>query len=364
MNAALLGQDHAVRAMVRALRRGRLHHAWILHGPLGVGKFTASMRLARLLLDPATTGDHIERFEPPRDTEVARLIDAGTHPDLHVIRKELAAESEMRELRERKQTNLPLDLLRERMLGGGAASANTPPVFRTPLLGHGKVFIIDEAELLEVEAQNAMLKTLEEPPERTWIILCTQQEDRLLPTIRSRCQRIAFGTLPPDAMARWWSQSNLAPSASERAWVDGFACGSPGMAKLAVDAGLPAAWESLRPGVEALAKGGYSATLAEAMAEFVDDHAKSIVKANEQASKEAANRAGARALLAMLGAFAQSRLREAVKDQNPDRAERWLEAIDRLHGVDAELRANLNMKHVLAHLVSEWSRRLHPAGAR
>jgi len=363
--SVILGQVPAVQSICRAMQRGRMHHAWIFHGPVGVGKFTTALRLARILLDPEATADHAARFEPPLRTEVARLIDAGTHPDLHVIRKELAAASSLRELRDRKQINIPLDLLRERMLGGlDGGGSNAPPVFRTPFLGHGKVFIIDEAELLEVEAQNAMLKTLEEPPERTWILLCSQQEDRLLPTIRSRCQRVSFGPLPASAMAQWWLGSGRRVDAEDRSWIDAFAAGSPGMAALAVDAGLHGAWMSLRPALDALERGSFDATLADRMAEFIDGHAKQIVKENEQASKEAANRAGARLLLAMLGAHVRERLQTATAAAQWNAAERWIEIAARLQRVDDELRANLNLKHVMAHLVAQWAAIIAPAPAR
>jgi len=110
----ILGQQRALAALGKALTSGHLHHAWILHGPMGVGKFRAAEAMARILLDPQSTAEQRARLEPPRGTPVARMIDAGTHPDFHVIRKELAALSESRELRDRKQMNIPLDLLRAR----------------------------------------------------------------------------------------------------------------------------------------------------------------------------------------------------------------------------------------------------------
>src|SRR5204863_4320065 len=110
------------------------------------------------------------------NSRVQHLIDARTHPDFHIIHKELAAYSDNRELREKKQINIPIDLLRERLLGGTSGSSHhEAPAYRTAALGHGKVFIIDEAELLDPTAQNAMLKTLEEPPAQTWIFLITSQ---------------------------------------------------------------------------------------------------------------------------------------------------------------------------------------------
>src|SRR5690606_4650358 len=119
---------------------------------------------------------------------------AWPHPDLHVVTKELARYSEDRSTRERKLTQIPVDVLRTELI---------EPVYRAAQMGHGKVFIVDEAELLNDAGQNAMLKTLEEPPAGTTIILVTSIQDRLLPTIRSRCQRVAFVPLPDSVVSRW-----------------------------------------------------------------------------------------------------------------------------------------------------------------
>jgi len=353
LSAPIEGQPAAVRALVRALTRGRVHHAWILHGPFGTGKFTVAMRLARLLLDPGATPEQRRTFTPPTTGEVAALIDAGTHPDLHVVRKELAASSRVRELRERKQTNIPLELVREHMLGGGEAGASsTPPVYRTPLLGHGKVFIVDEAELLDAESQNAMLKTLEEPPERTWILLCTEHEERLIPTVRSRCQRLPFGPLSADAMSRWWSRSGLTADANAKAWIERFACGSPGLATIAVRENLHEVWRSIEPALESTEKGRFDPTLGERLASFVDEYAKRVVKDDEHASKEAANRAGMRLLGAMLGSRVRTMLAETADRRSA--AERWLETARAIHDVDDGQRANINLKHLLGNLVAQW----------
>ena len=199
----LLGQRAAVRAFGAALARDRVHHAWILHGPMGVGKMLAARLFAGLVLDPDTRPEHRAAFAPPRGTDEARLLDAGTHPDFLVIRKELARHSANRELRERKQLNIPLDLLRETLLGGtdGEGRHHDAAAFRTSTRGQGKVFVIDEAELLEAEAQNALLKTLEEPPGGALLILVAADVDALLPTIRSRCQEFTLRPLPHLALA-------------------------------------------------------------------------------------------------------------------------------------------------------------------
>ena len=360
----ILGQGRAVTALGRALSSGHLHHAWILHGPAGVGKFRAAEAMARILLDPQATAEQRARLEPPRATAVAKLVDAGTHPDLHVIRKELASLSDNRELRERKQMSIPLDLLRERMIGGitGDGHHHESAVFRTAGMGNGKVFIVDEAELLQAEAQNAMLKTLEEPPARTVIVLVTQQEEQLLPTIRSRCQRVSFGPLDADAMRAWWERGGPEVAPADRAFVDAFAAGSPGMAVLAAQHGI-AAWDrELGPHFAAVESGRFPPGLAERLAEIADGFAKSIVDEDENASKDAANRLAVRLLAQLAGMRVRRGLAAAGED--PAELARWLGASEALGEFERMVRSNANLKLAFANLVAQWAERTAPrAGA-
>ncbi|MFZ4465884.1 MAG: hypothetical protein ACOYO7_02355 [Phycisphaerales bacterium] len=352
----ILGQRLAVAALAKAIGSGRLHHAWILHGPAGVGKFRVAEALARIHLDPLAGDAHRAALEPPAGTPTQRLIDAGTHPDFHVVRKELAALSESRELRERKQTNIPLDLLRERMLGGvaGDGSHHESLVFRTAVHGHGKAFIVDEAELLDADAQNAMLKTLEEPPPGTLIVLVTQHEDRLLPTIRSRCQRVAFGPLDRDAMDAWWRRSGLDVPPADRAFIEAFSEGSPGMATMALRHGL-AAWNAeLGPHLDEVESGGYPPALAERMAELAEEFAKGVVEEDDRASKEAANRLAVRLICQVLGMRIRGRL--AASDDARELS-RWIGASEALREFESQVRSNVNLKHAFANLVAQWAER-------
>ncbi len=316
---------------------------------------------AQLLLDPQTGPQDRAAFCAPVDTRVAQLMSAGTHPDYHVIRKELASLSESRELRERKQLNIPLDLLRERMLGGvdGEGRHHESAVFRTAALNHGKVFIVDEAELLDADAQNAMLKTLEEPPPGTVVVLVTSREDRLLPTIRSRCQRVSFGPLSAESMRAWWQTSGLEVDPADRPMIDAFADGAPGMALRAVAFGLPAWHAEISPQFDALEAGGFPAGLGERLAELVDELAKSVVENDENASKDAANRLGTRLLVRLLGL----RVATALRDAGEDAAllERAVAAQELLAQFEQHVRSNVNLKHALGNLVAQWSERCRGA---
>jgi DNA polymerase-3 subunit delta' len=205
----ILGQTQAIGALRAGLRSGRFHHAWIFSGPKGVGKFSTAMELAAVLLDAGASAE----VEPDDDGETVRRMQAGTHPDLHVIRKELALFSDDDKVRAAKQLNIPVAVLRQFVIGGQVGSKfHEGPAWETPGLGRAKVFIIDEAELLahgRNEAQNTLLKTLEEPPSRTYIFLITSRPERLLPTIHSRCQHVHFTALNADAMDTWFKQSGL-----------------------------------------------------------------------------------------------------------------------------------------------------------
>ncbi|MFM7053034.1 MAG: ATP-binding protein [Planctomycetota bacterium] len=350
----LFGQDAAVATLSHAVRSGHMHHAWILHGAVGVGKFTAAMECARLLLDPEATPAHIDAFKAPRDTRTAELVDASSHPDLHLISKERAEESSIRELRDRKQTNIPLDLLRELMIGGAVGDGRSfdSPVWRGAYFGHNKVFIVDEAELLDPYGQNALLKTLEEPPAGTYIFLVTTLEERLLPTIRSRCQRVAFRTLDPRAMDACFDR--LAIPTEERGWLSRFADGAPGTAELAHRHGLKAWSDELLPRLGTVERGQFDAGLADRLAELVGDFAERVVKDNPKASKEAANRLGVRCLLLSVGAHVRESIgRAAAADDTAALAESVRRA-GLIAALEGEIRANVNLKHALADLVAQW----------
>ena len=350
----LFGQEQATAQLSQAIRSGHMHHAWILHGPQGVGKATAAMECARLLLDPEATEEHVDAFKAPRETRVAELVDVASHPDLHVIRKERADDSSIKELRDRKQTNIPLDLLRELMLGGvvGDGKSFDSPVWRGAYLGHNKVFIIDEAELLDPYGQNALLKTLEEPPAGTYIFLVTTQEERLLPTIRSRCQRVAFRALDAGAMQAWFDRAEV--PAEVRAWLAEFSEGSPGAAELAHKHGLRAWSDELLPRFAAVEDGRFDGGLADRLAELVGDFAERVVKENPKASKEAANRQGTRCALLTLASRSRVQIADAARRGDAQAVAEAAHRVELIVRLESEVRANVNLKHALANLVAQW----------
>jgi len=345
-----------VRVLQQALNSGRVHHAWVFHGPAGVGKHTTAAAFAKVLLchDPQT--DLTGQVAACDGCESCRLFNNpdAAHPDLHPIYKELALYSDHRRIREQKQMTIPLDVLRNRLVG---------PANRCSQLGHNKAFIVDEAELIDQNGQNTLLKTLEEPPAGTYLILVTAHEERLLPTIRSRCQRVAFFELSDDVVARWVDEHHPELEAQRRPWVIAFARGSIGRAELAVEYGLDEWVRQTDPLLERLsARRGGGAELGPMLAKFADDFAAEWVKRHTNASKDAANKAAVRHVLGILGAACRRRIGEladGLDPGDPDAAEQrlrpWLRGTALLRDAEAELVSNVSPALLLDNLAVQWA---------
>jgi len=354
--SSIVGHDRALATIQQSLQSGRVHHAWIFAGPPGIGKFTTAIEMARLLLDPSAgptpSSGSGGRYASDPESETSRLIDAGTHPDLHVVRKELALFSIDPQVRKRKLFNIPVDVLREHVIGGLVAGdrAITGPAYRTAQRGHGKVFIIDEAELLEEESQNLLLKTLEEPPAQTWFILVTSRPRRLLPTIHSRCQTVRFGRLSPAEVEQVIARRNPDLSRADREWLIAYADGSPGSALLAAEFGFAAFAARIIPALARLSRGEFVPEAGPMLAEFTETFADAWVKKNRNASKDAANKDGGRHLIAMIAADVRTRLRAADAAE----FERVVAQIEILRDAERQLAANVNQKQVFEDVAARW----------
>ncbi len=374
----IVGQNRAIEQLQTVLRSGRMHHAYTFCGPAGIGKFTTAAAYARVLLCHGRQSDLAGNTAACGECASCRLLmdtatgdglDTAAHPDCHVIRKELVADSSIANLRRRKQTNIPIDLLRELMIGGETDDKkfHESAAFQSAHLSHGQVFIIDEAELLDPQGQNALLKTLEEPPAQTYIILVTASVDRLLMTIRSRCQPVVFVPLSDAAVADWLDQRPDLPSDADKRWLITFASGSLGRAQLAIDYELGEWAQSILPQLDAMAQGRYPDQLGAEMAARIDTFAKAWVDEHENASKEAANKRAAGLMWAVVTQHARSRITELATDcdpHDPAAAETvmtpWLGMIDSANKAQHELNANINPGVVTDHLVSMIYRSFTP----
>jgi DNA polymerase III subunit delta' len=358
----ILGQPRAIHILQATLRSGRIHHAWIFAGPPGVGKFTTALEFARILLDPNASPTLSGEIEADPDSRSSQLIDSQSHPDLHIIRKELALFSSDPQVRTRKLMNIPIDVIREWMIGGKDQSTTQAPVYRTAAMGRAKVFIIDEAELLDQYSQNAILKTLEEPPRQTYIILVTSRPDSLLPTIRSRCQFVPFVPLDAKSMEAWFrGNRESAGDSRQLAWLERFAEGSPGMAAIAAEYGFAAWQDELQPMFADLEQGRFPAAMGETMAKLADEFASRWVKNHDNASKLAANKAGSQYILATLARHVRDMLAHAAaagKDPTP-----WMDVADLIRDAERAIFSNVNQKMTFENLAAQWASRLAAASA-
>jgi len=346
-----------VRALEAAIASGRIHHAWVFSGPMGIGKRTAAEAFAAAILDPTTQADFSGHYAPDENSQTQRLIAQGMHPDLHIITKELATFSRDPKVRDQKQLTIAKDVVEEHLLG---------PIARAPALATsslaGKVFIIDEAELLDrsrfnAPTQNSILKTLEEPPPRSVIILVTASEDALLPTIRSRCQRVVFYPLQEAAMNEWLSGSSIKVTGPEKKWLLEFAQGSPGRALLAHQTGLYGWHEALEPMLAEADRGRFDGALGATMAKLIDEWAKKWVEDGDNRSKEAANQAGARHLFALISERARRSLRVSAEKGDEESLDRRLGAIDAISDTERFVQSNVNLAMAMEDLAAQLSAR-------
>lgn len=344
----ILGQSRAVGLLDDSITSGRVHHAWIFHGPEGVGKFTTALAFAAVLLDPDSAPGLTGAVRPDAASPVQRMLRAGTHPDLHIVRKELASSSRSDRVRGGKQTTLAKEVVEEFLI---------EPAARTRVLPGdslaAKVFIVDEAHLLGNEAQNALLKTIEEPPEGTVVILVTPAEDRLLPTIRSRCQRVAFGTLPEAAMGEWIESSGASLGGIDAEWAFRFAGGSPGVLEAIIHSGLGRWHEAIEPALRSLESGRGVIDLGITLSGLVSDAAAEAVEGDARASKEVANRVAARRMFRLLGESFRAAARRGLEAGRPDMAEWAAECIGAVEEAEAQLNSNVALALVFEQLASE-----------
>ncbi len=176
----LFGHESAERALAEQLSEGRMHHAWLLCGRQGIGKATLAYRFARAALaDPQERAASGRSLEIAEDTSASRQVRALSHPGLLVLRRPYDEKGK------RFAASIPIDEVRR--LRSFLSHRAGKEAWR--------VVIVDEANELNVNAANALLKSLEEPPARAVFLLLSSAPGRLLPTIRSRCRTLGLQPL-------------------------------------------------------------------------------------------------------------------------------------------------------------------------
>lgn len=235
---SLLGHEKAQSVFRQSFDRGTLHHAWILAGPKGLGKAGFAKQAAQFLLD---SNGHIPAaqigFALDEQSQSAKLLAARSHPDFRLVQRGGKTDKEERKAREEG-----VDTLEEHELKRNISIAqirSLQSLFATQAsISTYRVVVIDAIDDLERGGANALLKNLEEPPKNTVFLLVSHAPERLLPTIRSRCQILRFDPLNDDQMRQ--ALAGAAPKLGEADLKALIAAGegSPGRSLQYVDAGL------------------------------------------------------------------------------------------------------------------------------
>jgi DNA polymerase III subunit delta' len=190
---SLLGQEAAERQFLAGYSSGKLHHAFLLAGPEGTGKATFAYRAARFLFEAGAgeTGDALFAAAPaqslfvPATARATPLVAHDSHPDLAVLKRRYDSKTK------RFRAEISVEETREAL----------QLLTKTAAFGGWRVVIVDAADDLNTASANALLKTLEEPPAKAVFFLVVHQPGRLLPTIRSRCQKLDFAPLSAENLA-------------------------------------------------------------------------------------------------------------------------------------------------------------------
>jgi DNA polymerase III subunit delta' len=339
----ILGQGSAIESLTTAYRVDRLPHALVFAGPIGVGKATTARALAGLFL-----------CEKPKDVipcgkcPSCRAFDAGNHPDYHIIYRQLVRLSK----EDSKAKELSGDVIREFLIAKAAHKT---------VVGVGKVFVVEEADLMNATAQNAMLKTLEEPAGRTLIILLSDQPDILLPTIRSRSRLIRFSPLDEEVVREGLAKREIARGTAVQAAK--FAGGSLGLALRWIEDGVIERATDLESRLDRIVAGHRAADLQEWFKAAAEAYAEKQVARDGKTSLDQAKREGIALYLQLTADLFRRRL--APAEGNPEGLERLCCAIDDLARAELYLESNVNIPLVLQQFTVALARSLGtvPVGA-
>ena len=345
------GQPRALAHLQRAIHSGRLASTWIFAGPPGVGKFNAALAMAKTCLcdqpvyKPNREADESRLVTLPDEfiltlpcgtCESCRAVEHGTHPDLHVVSRQLIRYHD--KSGKSKGTTLSIQVIRGEITGDDSEDHRVEArLYKRSQRNRGKWFIIDEADLMELPAQNSLLKALEEPPPGSYLIMITASPGELLSTIRSRSQIVLFAALPEAVMVTVLIQRGASTEQSRLlARLSGGSLGralgwfdpEPTVARSTKIGGAAKTkaekasadvftWvRHLTAGLENLAHGrGGSVELAATIHSQAEEYAQQSVKRDPLASKDRAMRDGVAVMLGFAGEWFDDRLRNRVGSQ-------------------------------------------------
>jgi len=210
----LVGQEEALGRAARPIRSGRPPQGWLIAGPAGIGKATLAYRIARYLLLYGATDAGPEDLAVAPNDPVSLQVNAGAHPGLLVLKRGINAKTG------KLMTETSVDVVRQLAGFFGMTSG----------AGGWRVAIVDTADDMNPNAANALLKALEEPPVRSMLMLLSNAPGKLLPTIRSRCQRLDLRLLGEDMLAKELAQHLPKMNEGDRSALAKLSDGSLGLA--------------------------------------------------------------------------------------------------------------------------------------
>lgn len=222
----LFGHAEAVAAYRAGLDSGRLHHAWLVAGPRGIGKGLFARAAALRTIAQGQGSLPTPGLDVPPSHSSAKMFEAGGHPDYRIVEREVWEKAgvllphEKRKGDEEPARSIRVDQIRwlkASLAGTTAISAR-------------RAVVVDAADDLEPPAANALLKSLEEPPASTVFLLVSHAPERLLPTIRSRCRMLRLGRLAQPDMEQALRHALPDATASEIAALTQVGEGAPGIA--------------------------------------------------------------------------------------------------------------------------------------
>jgi DNA polymerase III delta prime subunit len=341
------GQATALAHTQRVIQSGRLASTWIFAGPAGVGKFHTALEMAKTGLcdQPAHRPNRhngqlfnallepeFELTLPCGQCDSCKAVEFRNHPDLHLVSRELIRYHDRSG--KSKGTTLSIQVIRGEIIGDDSPEHRVEPkIYKRSQRGRGKWFIIDDADLMEIPAQNALLKTLEEPPPQNYIILITTSPTELLSTIRSRAQFVQFRDLSFSVMVPELVQRGV--NDTQAKLLARLSGGSLGRAIAFMEATIaPERDEPAKSGARSTApdqnafphwinaistvldnmlsgrEGGMA--LATLIQKSAEQYAKAMLKRDPLASKDRAVRDGVGLMLSFVAAWFDDRLRHAT----------------------------------------------------
>lgn len=205
LNPYLIGHDEEVRLFLSAFNSGALHHGWLITGDEGIGKATLAYKIARFLLS-AEAGKEYSSIEVAADSMVFTQVAQKSHPDFKVLERDFTETDKKKLIKAIKQGEDTSEEMRQGLKRSSVIKVEDVRdvvsfLSKKSFNDNWRVVIVDSADDLNISSANALLKILEEPPLKSILLLVSHNPGKLLPTIRSRCAKLALKPLQETEVA-------------------------------------------------------------------------------------------------------------------------------------------------------------------